>query len=302
LAATLLVLLYAHYSIWLSEFTWRAFDAVLVDFGGTRFKVWFGIATLGTWIIIQAIRRGWREMLKRLTESFTLAAIIGAVYTAALFFYHLLATVPSAVEREASLRVVPPRAAILLPPRALGESRTPNSGAVVTFDKAAKILIFRSYGVQLQSKMDGGAGVLFTARIENTGLVPAVGMTTQCRVALVGRELTVKEQTEIIDGIFDFPLNQDAMTNEIQPGERRFFSCPDTDDKIRQLAIQAAKMNSLSMRYYLFATMRYRDESLPRGFVWVTEFGGWFSGNDLEVRHVIGRNRVLKVRERNGRH
>jgi hypothetical protein len=72
--------------------------------------------TAEAWIIVQAIRRGWREMLKRLAESLTSAALIAALFTTGWFFYRLLATVPSSVERDA-LRYLVLQRNHIAPPR-----------------------------------------------------------------------------------------------------------------------------------------------------------------------------------------
>ena len=82
--------------------------------------------------------------------------------------------------------------------------------------------------------------------------------------------------------------------DEMQPGENRFFSMPNDDEGIAYVAKHYDDIVAGKAVLYLFFYQEYRDSSLPRNGVNVTEYCGWFSGDDLKTRHVCGRNRMFQ--------
>ena len=166
----------------------------------------------------------------------------------------------------------------------------------------SKLEITEARGIKASS-VKYGAGLAFNLSLKNTGDLPAQGMMHACDGIVVNTNAPLATQAEeqFADHTALIPPGLTFNTyDEIQPGATAFFTCPDKDSEIAGLGARIDNIEAGRSRIYLFVAMHYRDESLSPDFDNVTEFCGWFSGQDLTLRHSCGRNLIFseKIREK----
>jgi hypothetical protein len=158
----------------------------------------------------------------------------------------------------------------------------------------SKIETTNSEGITLHHKTSSVVGLSITVYQVNSGSLPAVGITRSSLIQIVDIPLTSAEENAFADKVAEVKWNKARSDDEKQPRESFCFSFPDADGDISSIAARAADVIAGKAYLYLFFAEKYRDESLPADKVNVTEYCGWFSGNDLQVRHVCGRNRIFQ--------
>ena len=128
---------------------------------------------------------------------------------------------------------------------------------------------------------------------KNTGDLAAHGPIPKCFAVVMEHPLTSLEEDQYADMAGSVKWDEARALDQMQPGELRYFSCPSEDQPIIGLGGRTNDILSGKSRAYIFVAVKYRDRSMPKAEVAVTEACRWFSG-DLEVAHICGRNLVLR--------
>ncbi len=163
----------------------------------------------------------------------------------------------------------------------------------------SRITITNSEALVLHNKNTNSTSITVSVYCTNSGDLAAIGTTRSAFIDIVDRELTTTEQNDFADMIAQAKWNPAHVGDEIQPGEKVFFSFPNTDADISKIAARSAEVIAGKAMLYLFVVQKYRDQSMPPNVVNVTEYCGWFSGgsspeSDLQIRHRCGRNRIFQ--------
>jgi hypothetical protein len=158
----------------------------------------------------------------------------------------------------------------------------------------SRIRITNSEGVLLHNKTTNALSLTISVYFTNSGQLPAVGVQQRCLIRVVEKPLTPNEEIALANQVALKKWDSTKDGDEMQPGENRFFSMPNDDEGIAYVAKHYDDIVAGKAVLYLFFYQEYRDSSLPRNGVNVTEYCGWFSGDDLKTRHVCGRNRMFQ--------
>lgn len=261
---------------------------------GTNGLGWF--VSLASPLLV-AVRGAWRaprgRRLKTLKKSWKTelrdAFFLALSFALLIFAIELIFRQPALI-KEQSASIQPPPLLFRTPgaPETTYSRREAASGA-------SKLEIVNVVDVPLQKRNNpnekGHALNIFYA---NRGTIPASFMSHRlvfrASASPLSREDEEESQRISLNGPAPEPDTQEV---DINPGDlpKHFFSFPDNDDQIAAFTEVANAVLAGKMRIYVFVTLKYLDQNVPRKQMRVTAFCGWFQDN-FDMWHNCGMNRT----------
>jgi hypothetical protein len=249
--------------------------------------LWFAAIVFFAWIcfeIFQWVGRNWK--------SFLLSGIAACVVFGGLATLQWKANMknepstPVLQPQVATNQSTPPSPKPTIPP----STPIPPSGR-------SKIEVIDFQQVPLVNKDTGLHSACINIFYADTGNLPVIAMSRGLAVRLKASDLTPEQEKGAEEESLRVKApDPEDLVNGMQPGReppRHLFTFPNNDQDRFVPLIQAVLDGKT--RLYLFHTFKYRDASLPRGMIRITQSCGWFS-QSLEVAHNCGINRVYTAR------
>ncbi len=158
----------------------------------------------------------------------------------------------------------------------------------------AQISVTKMAGGFLKQQKTGQEGFTVNVYFRNSGTA-ATGKVSHRTVLVSSLEPLTPEQIAENQRTAREPIHPDTggVIAEMEPnGPELFYSTPNDDAGLVQVAREAQRVLNGRKIFYLFIGFRYRDADLPAGKVRLTELCRWAQGS-FDAWHFCGVNRTV---------
>jgi len=183
-------------------------------------------------------------------------------------------------------------------PPAAGRPRAP-TGSIAP--PGARLLMSKALIIALKNSTTSARGFGVNFVYANRGPIPTTGQVHADSVVVSEEPLPRGKIMQLMKEVSAFKASPELQKggDEIYPNDpnERFFSVPDGDKKIAQLAPLFDDVVDGRKRVYFFVTIKFRDKSMRPSVVGVSETCGWFL-KQLDVVHNCGVDRLYSEVEK----
>jgi hypothetical protein len=159
----------------------------------------------------------------------------------------------------------------------------------------ARLLMSRALITPLKNTITSARGFGVNFVYANRGTIPTTGQVHKGSIAVSSEALSREDILRFMREVSSFKALPELQNggDEIYPNDpnEHFFSMPDTDEKIAELASSFDDVMAGKKRVYFFVTIKFRDKSMSPFVVGVSQTCGWFL-QDLAVVHNCGVDRL----------
>lgn len=240
---------------------------------------------------LDAIRSHWKSELR---DVFLITFMAGA----AIFAWELVWNQPRQIWTQAKSVRVPVVSSTIPSPT---DPSPPHSvGVEISQDvRQSRLEVSKVNLVEVVNKQGKHSNILNVYYI-NKGMIPTTFAIHRAVVVPSPSLLTSEEQEKYVEiaRSAKLPTKFEDQRDDIEPGSppEHFFSLPE-ENQIDKFGETAAKVLSSESNLYVFIAFKYRDASLPKGQIRLTQYCGLFY-QSFDLWHSCGVNRVSLERER----